>query len=363
MLKELKQLTLKGLKASRGFSIARKSRWRKERLLILGYHGVSLDDEHQWDPALYLNPDYFRERLQLLKEWGCVVLPLAEALRRLAANDLPPMGVSLTFDDGTYDFYERAYPILKDFNFPVTLYLTTFYSLYNRPVFDSIIYYLLWKGRSATLHCKEFTGRDEVINLSSASDRAKVGGEIEKFALRNRLTAEEKDELAEKLAGVLRVDYDALLSKRILHIMKPAEVNQLAADGVDIQLHTHRHRTPRDYNLFRREIEDNRNTIRTVAGRCAQHFCYPSGDYHADFFPWLKELDVASATTCDPGLASRTSHQLLLPRLMDSSFLSPIEFEGWLTGVSTVLPRRGRNHLLPQMPVAARRLNDALRGA
>jgi len=95
---------------------------------------------------------------------------------------------------------------------------------------------------------------------------------------------------------------------------------RLAAERVDIQLHTHRHRTPMDRQLFLREIEDNRKSIEQMTGKSASHF-YP-------------------ATTCELGLASRSSEQLLLPRFLDSATLSPSEFESWLTGVSAALPRR-----------------------
>jgi peptidoglycan/xylan/chitin deacetylase (PgdA/CDA1 family) len=109
---------------------------------------------------------------------------------------------------------------------------------------------------------------------------------------------------------------------------------------VDIQLHTHRHRTPRDRDLFLREIEDNRNHIRDLTGKTATHFCYPSGDYDPAFLPWLKEAGIVSATTCDTGLASPHSDPLLLPRMLDVSSLSSVEFEGWLTGISAAFPRR-----------------------
>jgi hypothetical protein len=49
---------------------------------------------------------------------------------------------------------------------------------------------------------------------------------------------------------------------------------------------------------------------------------------------------VVSATTCQPGLASRNSDALLLPRLIDTSALTRPEFEGWISGTAAWLPRR-----------------------
>jgi peptidoglycan/xylan/chitin deacetylase (PgdA/CDA1 family) len=340
MLNQLKQATLKSLRTGGVFALVRKSRWRRERLLILAYHGISLDDEHQWDGSLYMHPDHFRERLQLIKDSGCVVLPLGEAIERLYRNDLPDRSVAITFDDGTYDFYERAYPILQEFNFPVTLYLTTFYSQYNRPVFDVICSYLLWKARDTTVDLKLITGRESKVDLSNPGKRAEVLNELHELGRSRKLSAEEKDELARSLAKLLKIDYDALLAKRILHVVTPQEAKRLAASGVDIQLHTHRHRVPLDRQLFQREIEDNRNSILEMTGAVASHFCYPSGVYNKAFLPWLDETSVISATTCETGFASRDSHPLLLPRLLDASSVSPVEFEGWLTGVSAALPRR-----------------------
>src|SRR5688572_23354390 len=123
MLKKLKQTTLGTLKTSGVFRLVENTRWRQRRLLILAYHGISLDDEHQWDPSLYMPPDAFRRRMQLLKDSNCTVLPLAEALKFLYREDLPEKCVALTFDDGNYDFYKNAQPILRDFGFPATVYL------------------------------------------------------------------------------------------------------------------------------------------------------------------------------------------------------------------------------------------------
>jgi peptidoglycan/xylan/chitin deacetylase (PgdA/CDA1 family) len=340
MLKQWKQVLLKSLKAAGVFSYLQTTDWRRKRLLILAYHGFALDDEHLWNPELYMHPDCFRARMQLLKTLGIKVLPLGEAIQRLFANDLPENCVALTIDDGNYDFYKQAHPILQEFGLPATLYLTTFYVHYNRPVFDSACSYVLWKGGAGTIDLQEFNGRDERYDLSSGAARGAAYKNLTGFARDNNLSAEEKDDLVARLANKLKVDYDALCAKRIFHLITPEEAAQLTADGVDIQLHTHRHRTPLDRRLFYREIEENRESIEQMANSNASHFCYPSGVFEAEFLPWLEDLGVVTATTCDPGFVTCNSHPLLLPRIIDTALKSPIEFEGWVTGVAAFLPRR-----------------------
>jgi peptidoglycan/xylan/chitin deacetylase (PgdA/CDA1 family) len=340
MLKKFKQATLKSLKTSGFSSLVRDSRWRRERLLILAYHGISMSDEHLWNSSQYMPADVLRARFELLKKSKCAVLPLAEAVKRLYANDLPDRAVAITFDDGTCDFNSRAFPVIQEFGFPVTLYLTTFYTQYNRPVFDLMLSYLLWKGRHEVLNLLMITGEKSRIDLRDGISQDKALALIKAFARARKLSAEDKDALLTALAGQLRVDYDALAQQRIMHNLTPDEVRQLAASGIDIQLHTHRHRTPMDRRLFLREIEDNRESIQNLTGKHAEHFCYPSGVYDLAFLPWLKESGVVSATTCETGFASRSSNALLLPRMLDNPQLSSIEFESWLTGVSNALPRR-----------------------
>jgi hypothetical protein len=138
----------------------------------------------------------------------------------------------------------------------------------------------------------------------------------------------------------------------MLSLLNPEEVGQLAEEGVDIQLHTHRRQAPLNRKLFDLEVEENLTNINwmtgqmngQMTGRRARHFCYPSGGFNDDILDCLAEMKIVSATTCDPGLASRNSNPLLLPRLVDTMRLSFIEFEGWLAGVSAAIPRRRRTY-------------------
>jgi peptidoglycan/xylan/chitin deacetylase (PgdA/CDA1 family) len=340
MLKAIKQTTLKSLKSIGVSTAVHNSRWRHRRLLILAYHGVSLTDEHRFNGSLFIPAELLRSRFEILKRSKSAVLPLAEGIARLYANDLPERAVVVTFDDGLSDFYRRAFPIIKEFDIPVTLYLTTFYSHYQRPVFDLMCAYLLWKGRNKILNLKQFTVDDLQLDLDRSNSRGTALQQIHTFARVSKLSADEKDAFAASLAKHLDVDYDKLLTERVMHNLTSDEVSKLADGGIDIQLHTHRHRTPLERDLFVREIEENRASIFAMTGKSPNHFCYPSGNYDLRFLPWLQELGVSSGTTCDQGFAASASNRLLLPRFLDTSNLSPIEFESWLSGISAVLPQR-----------------------
>jgi peptidoglycan/xylan/chitin deacetylase (PgdA/CDA1 family) len=316
------------------------SAWRRRRLLILCYHGVSVGDEHEWDPALFMSPAAVRTRFELLRELRCRVLPLAEGIARLRAGTLPPRSVCLTFDDGFADFDLRAMPLLEEFGYPATLYLTTHYMHHRRPIFNLVIPYLLWRadGRAAPL-----TGVAGVTELDARTPeaRALTTSAVLRAADDADLTTAQKDEVARAVAGALEIDYEALLRSRALQLLSPGEVGALPS-LVDVQLHTHRHRTPEDRGQFERELRENRVEIERARPTALDltHFCYPSGQYRENQLPWLRELDVQSGTTCVPGLAAPDTEPLLLPRLVDTMLISDAEFAGWVSGVSEFIPRR-----------------------
>jgi hypothetical protein len=199
---------------------------------------------------------------------------------------------------------------------------------------------MLWKRRGEVLReCPEL-GINHQPDLRTEPGRHRVVRALIDFAAHENMSGQQKDELAAKLARLLGIDYEQLKAKRILQLMNEQELHQIASDGVDIQLHTHRHRTPDDDGLFRREIRDNRDRIQRWTGGDATHFCYPSGVYRPEFLSWLRGERVLSATTCDAGLATRSSDPLLLPRFVDTQGRTQTEFESWLSGIGDLLAFR-----------------------
>ena len=288
-----------------------------------------------------MSPAMFRARLEILRRDRYAVLPLGDALTRLRAGTLPARAVAITFDDGAYDFYERAFPLLREYDYPATLYLTTYYCHFQRPVFDTGVAYLLWRSRSTAADFDNLVPGIDRLPLVTDADRREAAQRVRQYANASNLSGAEKDNLLRGIAHALGVDYEGIFARRLLYLMAPGEVREVAAAGIDVQLHTHRHRTPDDCAAFLGEIDDNRAGIERILGPGRRtHFCYPSGIYEPQFFGWLRQAGVTSATTCDFGLATSRDDMLRLPRLVDTGNITPVEFEACLAGVADVFRHR-----------------------
>ena len=337
----IRDSAFQAIRRAGGLDAVSGSRWRSRRLLILCYHGFAQDDEHRWDPALYVTRDHLESRLEFLAAAGYVVLPLGEGLARLSAGTLPPRAVVITVDDGTYDFYAVAYPVLKRRGVPVTVFVSTYYVVDRRPVFDGACQYLLWKAWAAgTVDLKDPLD-DSAPSLRTAADCVQASARVRETAWRERWSAEEKHEWLGRFARRLGLDWETFLHRRLLTLMHPDEIGALDPGIADVQLHTHRHRLPEQKDLFLREIADNRRALSECGldPRRLTHFCYPNGVYRPILLPWLAEAGVTSAVTCVPGLASRRHHPLLLPRFSDAATTSEVEFEVWASGLRQFIRR------------------------
>ena len=103
------------------FRLAPKFSLPKDRASILMYHSIS--DRKDYFSAVL--PEIFNKQMAYLAAKKREVIPLAELVRRARAHE--PLGgsVVLTFDDGYRDNYMTVFPLLKQYNFPATIFITT----------------------------------------------------------------------------------------------------------------------------------------------------------------------------------------------------------------------------------------------
>ena len=95
---------------------------------VLMYHHVQpyKDAVAKKQTALTVVPDAFRKQLQYLRDKKYNVITSQDLINFFDANtSLPSKPVLLTFDDGYSDMSNVVLPVLKEFNFPATFFLST----------------------------------------------------------------------------------------------------------------------------------------------------------------------------------------------------------------------------------------------
>ncbi|PLK26331.1 polysaccharide deacetylase family protein [Novosphingobium sp. TH158] len=316
------------------FALAR--RITRRRLRILCYHGFTLDDEAAFRPSLFISGETFARRMRTIARKGYPVISLDEASRLLEQDAIDRAPVVITIDDGFHSTHAVARPVLEKHGFPATLYLTSYYFQQGRPIFQLAIAYICWKSPLTEADLSGL-GLDEGDALGRVLLDGEMRGELAKqlfVAACATFDSPGRIAFARRLAERLQVDYEAIIASRKLSLVSPEELRELADSGMAIELHTHRHLLPEELDAGLREIADNRAVIEPVTSKPAQHFCYPSGIWSAARFPALRMSGVKTATTCEPGLARHGADMLALPRVLDDSRVSQIEFEAELSGVS-----------------------------
>ena len=285
------------------FWLARQLTRKQARILC--YHGFAYRDEQQFVPQLFMHPATFAARVAQIQRAGFTPVSLETLVQKLERGESVANLLVITVDDGWTGFARFAWPVLKANALPCTLYLTTWYAEKERPVVNVLRRYLRWRG----------------VNLpAELADNAAEYAQLQQAAA---------------AAGVDLSCADG----ELFRLSRFPELRELAAQGLDIQLHTHRHRLPLEPAALRRELDDNRQRIAQLRDGPVEHLCYPSGEYQAAHLPLLQANGVRSATTTVLGLVGQQSNRWQLPRLLDGENLHPLEFAAELSGFTSLLRR------------------------
>ncbi len=98
---------------------------RNKKLLILMYHDIIKEGtpRHKSALAIKSTDKTFEANLKALKNFR--VMPLEDATKEMKCEEgLREDSIAITFDDGYRSMYELAYPLLKKYNLPATVFIT-----------------------------------------------------------------------------------------------------------------------------------------------------------------------------------------------------------------------------------------------
>lgn len=281
----------------------------RHKAFILTYHRFSREKEHG-----KISAGEFESHLEYLKKHNSV-LSLSETLRYLGnGKTLPPNTVVITIDDGYADAHEIAFPLLKKFGFPATIYAITDF-------LDGKIW--LWTDlmRDALLNTK-FTsieipfGPTDTVNadLTDTANRLETAGRINERL--KKLPNKEKDSKIKEIANDLRVEIPKLPPAEFA-ALNWTQASEMDAAHVSIESHTVTH--PILTNIGEAELEfemsSSKNRLEDVLERSVTHFCYPNGSLDTNVRTAAKNAGYVSAVTTAYGFNTALTDPHLMNRI------------------------------------------------
>jgi peptidoglycan/xylan/chitin deacetylase (PgdA/CDA1 family) len=250
----------------------------------------------------------FRTHMNALAD-GFNVLPLREAVHRLAKGTLPPRAACITFDDGYANNAAVALPILRERSLPASFFIATEFlgggCMWNDLVIEAL--------RNSTVTRLDLSNIALGVHpLNDLEDR--------RLAMVKLLPELKKLNPVSRAAAVDQILADSGVQRPTGMMMTPVQVKSLADAGMEIGGHTISHpilSTLTDQQA-RTEIGGGKEQLEAITGHPVKLFAYPNGRPGRDFtdrhVALLKEFGFIAAVTTARGTARRETDLFLLPR-------------------------------------------------
>lgn len=279
-------------------------------LIVVTYHRV-LDVP---DPMIS-EPDVsaFRAQLTFLARHMCV-LPLHEALTRLASGALPRRAMSITLDDGYANNYSCALPVLRSLGLPATVFVATGY-LDGGCMWNDIVIEAFRLCRKPSLDLRGLAPGTELGRYELSTVAQRRAGKAAVVDALKYLSLAERGVLARRIAELAEVEVPTDI------MLTSDEVRGLKRAGIEIGGHTVNHPILATISPdeARREISDGAAQLQAITGERPEIFAYPNGRSGLDFRPehaaMVRDAGFTYALTTDWGVGRQGTDPYMLPRI------------------------------------------------
>ncbi|MDO5340865.1 MAG: polysaccharide deacetylase family protein [Bacteroidia bacterium] len=236
---------------------------------VLQFHRVTSDVSlFRGNNEYEITPERFEKLIAGKKDEGNEFISMKDLFEILnGEKEIRNKFVCFTFDDGYKDNFEVAYPILKKYDCPFTIFVATDNVERKSVLWRYAVDELICKNDSVVLSdgtiysCKN---DDEKKNSFDAIDRKMSS--LNEFQIKNLLSANNVDWLSKN--EELMMD-EAML----LEISK----DELCTIGSHTQSHCHLSRLEPEEQ--RRELSNSKHVLESMIGKDVWCFAYPYGDY------------------------------------------------------------------------------------
>jgi peptidoglycan/xylan/chitin deacetylase (PgdA/CDA1 family) len=284
----------------------------REKATVFMYHRIlepSTVDPTLIQPGMYVLPQTFRSHIQFLKE-NFHILSLSELVGFLDNKKSVNGCCAITFDDGWLDNYVHAFPVLKEFKVPATIFLATGFIGTDRLFWpDELAFYLRQSVvRSSIEQNKEF---ERILNRANVKHDISVLIENAIMELKSWPIHERED-----FFSYLRTFGKERQHQRLL--MNWNEASKMQESGfISFGAHTSNHVILDQVPLQQAEEEifASHREILNYLGVAPEFFSYPNGNFTPEVKGILRRLGFKGAVATRKGWVGTCCDPFEIPRI------------------------------------------------
>jgi peptidoglycan/xylan/chitin deacetylase (PgdA/CDA1 family) len=296
VIKQVSSLATRNALFAKLLTVLEQADGRRPNLLrVLTYHRV---DEAERRPELYpglisATPEAFDQQMSYLAaNYNVISMPeLLDACAR--GRVLPPRSVMVTFDDACCDFAEHAWPTLKRYRLPATLFVPTAFP--DHPE-RSFWWDRLHQALVLTEQRDEFDTPLGRLPLRTSTQRAQAFAQLRDYVKKmpHRAAMEWIEQTCATL-GATRAAHNVLTWN---------ELRRLAREGVSLGAHTRTHPLMNRVspNEVHAEAVGSLRDLEREIGQVAPIFAYPSGGFNDEVVHTLAREGFKLAFTTVRGI-------------------------------------------------------------
>ncbi|WP_334013435.1 polysaccharide deacetylase family protein [Alteromonas sp. S167] len=326
MLSEIKRLVKAPLELFAGTIGWKRLQKKENTLVILMYHRVLPEYDPRFDneePGMIVTPVTFEMHLGVLKSTNAPVMTVEDWVS-LPCHKRPKLAFALTFDDGWLDNYEYAFPLLKKFDFPATLYCVTNFIGKPSP---------FWPNRLMRLLMSDTNFSDPQYKQLCELLPAPLSNKLNKEQAAT-IVAYFKQYTDEQIYSALAPIKDERTQIEMMNVEQI--IDSQNNYRIEIGSHTKNHFRLKG-NLKKSELYEeivaSKATLEGLVGKSTDGFCFPNGDFCNEAMSLVEEHYKYSVTTSKGVNSSQdNNHSLYRIGIHEHVCDSEIKFKSRLTG-------------------------------
>ncbi len=281
----------------------------REKILILTYHRFSRAAD-----ASKISADEFAAHLAYLKKYN-QVLSLNELTSALSeGKSLPPNAAAITIDDGYADAFEIAFPILKQFDLPATLFAVTDFLDRKCWLWTDLMRFVLSETKETRISVEFENGECVPTDLTDDWQRLKTAARLNSQL--KKLPDEEKSEKIKSIAADLNVEIPALPIGEFAPVSWE-QAREMDANNLSVESHTVTHPILTNINqeMLDFELGESKKRLQAKLNREVEHFCYPNGSLNEQVKKSVENAGYKSAVTTAYGFNEKSANRFALNRI------------------------------------------------